>query len=141
MGKYKLYNENTSIPSQLSDVEVLYMVKNNEINSNHLVALKNETTFSDDEISKWLNINVKTFRAYKKTSALIKPDIQEHTIKLLSLIRHGTEVFGSVNAFSQWLNTNHLFLDFKKPADFLNTISGIKFIDNRLYGIEYGDNI
>jgi len=137
----KEYPEYDKIPPQLSDVEVLYMVKNNEITGNHLEALKNATTFSDDEISKWLNINVKTFRAYKKTSTGIKPDIQEHTIKLLSLIRHGTDVFGSVASFSEWLNTRHLFLESKKPAEFLNTISGIKFIDNRLYGIEYGDNI
>lgn len=137
INEYKMPEEIMSI---LSDTDVLYMVKNNYVKNTHLNKIKYGSTFTDEEVASWLNLNVKTYRSYKKSSSDLKPDIQEHIIKLLSLIKHGAEVFGSVSAFSEWLETDHLFLDWKKPTDFLNTISGIAFIDRRLTGIEYGDN-
>ena len=33
------------------------------------------------------------------------------------------------------------FLDYSKPIDYLNTITGIRFINDRLTAIEYGDNV
>jgi len=134
------YNIPEEIMSIVSDADVLYMVKNNYVKNTHLNEIKYGSTFTDEEVASWLNLNVKTYRSYKKSSSDLKPDIQEHIIKLLSLIKHGAEVFGSVSAFSEWLETDHMFLDWKKPTDFLNTISGIAFIDRRLTGIEYGDN-
>ncbi len=129
-----------SIPSQVSEADVLYLISNQSIDGSYVNEIKESVNFSDNEIAKWLNVNVKTFRNYKQPAAKIKPDIQEHTIMLLSLIKHGSEVFGNLDLFSEWLNTENFFLDYKKPSDFLNTISGIRFIDARLTGIEYGDN-
>ena len=48
---------------------------------------------------------------------------------------------GQQEDFNEWLNTPNVFLENKKPISFLNTISGGKFIDSRLTGIQYGDNI
>ena len=128
------------IPAKISTNQVLNLVNSGNINSNILIILKSLTDFSDEVISSWLNMNVKTYRSYKSTRSEIKEDIQEHTIMLVALMKHGIDVFGSNDQFSQWLEKENYYIDNKKPVEYLNTISGIKFIDNQLTGMEYGDN-
>jgi len=38
-----------------------------------------------------------------------------------------------------WLKTENFYFDQEKPMIFIDTASGIKFIDDRLTGLEYGD--
>jgi uncharacterized protein (DUF2384 family) len=59
---------------------------------------------------------------------------------LISLFRHGKDVFGSVVNFKRWLDKDNFFFEKKSPRTFMDTVSGIKFIDDRLTGLEYGDN-
>jgi uncharacterized protein (DUF2384 family) len=61
--------------------------------------------------------------------------------KLISLYQHGETIFENRKKFDQWLNTPNFFLDQKKPKEFLETISGIKIIDDRLTALEFGDNV
>ena len=97
------------------------------------------STLNDDTISGWLNINSRTFRNYKKTETQLKDNTQEHVVMLISLYKHGIDVFGNAENFDLWLSTKNIFLDMKPPIDFMDTISGIQFIDDRLTSIEYGD--
>ena len=59
---------------------------------------------------------------------------------LTSLARHGVGVFGDGQSFGQWLHTDNFMLSQRKPADLLNTNSGVRLVDDRLTGMEYGDN-
>ena len=130
-----------SIPSNISAFEVLNLIRQHSINSSHLRLVKKVSDLSDEKLSASLNLNVKTFRTYKNSkSTKLKADLQEHTIVLLSLIKHGIEVFGSKENFNKWLEHDNFHLGMRKPIEYLNTISGIKFIDNRITGIEFGDN-
>ena len=137
MGKYTL---KTEIPNSVNESNVLYLINKVGIQSDYLLKLKDLTGFTDDTIASWLNINVKTFRTYKKSKVPLKPDLQEHLILLISLIKHGLDVFHDKQDFDKWLDTPNFQLDMDKPMSYLNTISGIRFIDQRLTGIEYGDN-
>ncbi|MDZ7740824.1 MAG: MbcA/ParS/Xre antitoxin family protein [Bacteroidota bacterium] len=128
------------IPAYARMPEVLRLVQSGSIDFRYLDVLKRLGKFKDDLLSGWLNINVKTFRSYKNGRVAISPDIQEHTVMLLSLIKHGHEVFGNADAFAQWLKTENFHLDGSRPSDYLNTISGIKFIDDHISGIAFGDN-
>ncbi|MBW7890883.1 MAG: DUF2384 domain-containing protein [Chitinophagaceae bacterium] len=93
-------------------------------------------------LARWLNITPRTFKNYlDKGDITLKENLREHIIMVLSLYRHGTEVFGNVPDFEAWLSAKNVFLDNKAPADFLDTISGIRFIDSRLTAMEYGDNV
>lgn len=97
---------------------------------------------NDTILSKWLNITPRTWRNYKNnTDLVLKDNIKEHIILILSLYKHGTEVFDDVMNFELWLSKKNYFLDHKAPSDFLETISGIKFIDNRLTAMEFGENV
>jgi uncharacterized protein (DUF2384 family) len=128
------------IPSRLDTNVTLLMVKANQIGAQHLQAIKDLTALNDEKISDWLDISVKTFRSYKKPNAVIKARIKEHAVLALSLIKHGIEVFGTTEEFAKWLEKENFYFDKKAPIAFMDTYSGIKFIDDQLTGIEYGDN-
>ena len=59
----------------------------------------------------------------------------------VSLIEHGIEVFGTKENFTTWLEKENFFYDKKAPIEFTRTREGIKFIGDRLTGIQYGDNV
>jgi uncharacterized protein (DUF2384 family) len=94
----------------------------------------------DKEISQWLDLSEKTYRTHKTTGKVTRPLLQEHIVTLLSLFKHGRKIFGSPERFKDWLNKENFHFNKKAPITFIDTISGIKFIDDRLTGLEYGDN-
>ncbi|MGL4359572.1 MAG: antitoxin Xre/MbcA/ParS toxin-binding domain-containing protein [Sediminibacterium sp.] len=129
------------VPKLASEGELLHFLYSNDINWKHVNAIKTLTDFNDDILSDWLNVSVKTFREYKKPKSIFKENVKEQVVLLLSLIRHGVEVFGSRKEFEQWLTNTNFYFDNKAPISFMNTITGIKYLDDRLTAMEYGDNV
>lgn len=129
------------VPGNINDSEILYFLHTKDINWQHVNAIKTLTDFNDDILSDWLNVSVKTFREYKKPQTTFKENVKEQVLLLLSLIKHGIGVFGSVKEFDQWLNRKNFYFDNKSPNSFLNTVTGVKFVDDRLTAMEYGDNV
>jgi len=129
------------IPSRVDTAVTLGMIKSGKVGPQHLQAIRDLTLFNDEKISDWLDISVKTFRSYKKPHSIIKARIKEHAVMALSLIKHGIDVFETKENFSEWLTKENFFFDKKAPIEFMNTNSGIKFIDDRLTALEYGDNV
>ena len=70
-----------------------------------------------------------------------RENINDQLLLLNSLYRHGNNVFSDEVRFNKWLNTENFFFDGACPASMLNTISGIRFVDDRLSAMEYGDNV
>ncbi len=129
------------IPEIGNHMDVFYYIKNNIIDEQYLIYLKEETSFNDDVISDWFNISVKTLRSYRKPKTNLKENLKEHLVLILSLYEHGKEVFESSENFDKWLNSMNFYFDKKPPKDFLDTVSGIKFIDDQLTALERGDNV
>jgi len=130
-----------NIPEKISDSEVLNLLKTEDINWRYVSFVKTYTNIKDELLSDWLNVNVKTFRSYKKNESELKENLKEQIILLISLFKHGSEVFGSVAQFNEWLEIENFFLDKEKPISYLKTVTGIRFVDDRLTAIEYGDNV
>lgn len=57
-----------------------------------------------------------------------------------NLYKLGEEVFGDKKYFTQWLNSENFYFDNKKPIEWTNSMEGLKFINDRLIGMQYGDN-
>lgn len=129
------------VPNHINDGEILHLLYSTDITWKHVNTLKTLTNFNDVVLSDWLNISVKTFREYKKPKSIVKENVKEQVLLLLSLMKHGATVFGSVKEFETWLNQENFYFDEKSPVFFLNTITGIKFIDDRLTAMQYGDNV
>jgi uncharacterized protein (DUF2384 family) len=121
--------------------KIFFYVNSHNVNSQYLNILKELTNLKDDILSNWLNINTRTFRNYRKSDIVLKDNTKEHIVLLISLYKHGIEVFDSIENFDKWLTTENFLLDKKAPMEFLDTVSGLKFIDDKLTAIEYGDNV
>ena len=129
------------IPSKIDSNEILQIVHSSAIDSKNYFTILKAISHSDDkELSDWLSISEKTFRTHKTSDKTTKPSLKEHAIMLISLFKHGIEIFGNEEKFKQWLKTENFYFGQKTPVVFIDTASGIKFIDDRLTGIEYGDN-
>jgi uncharacterized protein (DUF2384 family) len=129
------------VPRNINDSEILHLLYTTDINWKYVDVIKTYTDFNDDILSDWLNISVKTFREYKKPKSVFKENVKEQVLLLLSLVKHGGEIFGSMKEFDSWLNRENFYFDNKSPVSFMNTITGIRFIDDRLTAMEYGDNV
>ncbi len=129
------------IPEIGDFTKILFFLRGNDINWNYFKYFREISTLSDEITSNWLSINSKTLRAYRKPDSTSKDNIKEHLILLISLYEHGIDVFDTKEKFDEWLLSENKLLDNKAPKDFLDTVTGIKFIDNRLTAIEYGDNV
>lgn len=129
------------IPRVNNNLDVYWYIKNNTIDGRYLIYFKNESSFNDDTISEWLNLSVKTLRSYRQPRLSLKENLKEHLILLISLYNHGKKVFDTTKNFEVWLNSENFYFDNKSPKEFLDTVSGIKFIDDRLTAIEFGDNV
>jgi uncharacterized protein (DUF2384 family) len=137
------------IPSKVESNETLRLVQHFNAISKPKRALEMMMYFNllkkmsgaeDKEISKWLSLSEKTYRNHKATGLVTKASLQEHLVTLLSLFKHGIEIFGTSDQFKNWLIKDNYHFNKKSPITFIDTISGIQFIDDRLTGIEYGDN-
>jgi len=137
----KQYSSLRPIPNRISDIEVQELLRTDEINWSYMAKLKAVAALQDEIISKLLDISVKTFRNYKKPENTFKDNIKEKVILLLSLFGHGIDIFGSREEFDKWLNSENFFFDDKTPITFLKTVTGIRYVDDRLTAMEYGDNI
>jgi putative toxin-antitoxin system antitoxin component (TIGR02293 family) len=129
------------IPDRISDSEVLKLLHTVNINWMYIKLFKEYAALKDEIISEWLNINVRTLRNYKKPENKFKDNIKEQLILLLSLFKHGYEVFGDADEFRKWLNSENFYFDKKAPVSYLNTVTGIRFVDDRLTALEHGDNV
>jgi len=129
------------VPGHLSDAEILNYLYMKEITWKHVNAIRDLTAFKDDAVSDWLNISVRTLRDYCKPRSTFKDNFKEQVLLILALIKHGKTVFGSKEAFDTWLMTENFYFDNKKPETFMNTVTGLRFIDDRLTAIQYGDNV
>jgi putative toxin-antitoxin system antitoxin component (TIGR02293 family) len=128
------------VPGKIEDSAVLNFLSKKEVNSNHIEAIKALAGIDYVTLSNWLNIDVKTLRKWKNPAYKFKPEDQEKVLLLMILFKHGMDVFGSGERFRQWLFSDNFYLGKKQPGSFLNTGTGIRFVDDNLTAIEYGDN-
>jgi len=128
------------LPKSINPVDVLTFISSNKIDHHYIGAIKEVTNFPDETLSDLFDVSVKTYRGYKTTRTLLGTHLQEQTIMLLTLMKHGIEVFGTSEKFTEWLEKENFFFDKKKPISFLKSINGIKLVDDSLTGMEYGDN-
>lgn len=141
MGKmYREYPDEI-VPDMVSEPEMLYAIRKNTITTDYLERLKAFSGLKDGILAEALNLSLKTLSNYKGASIPMKPYLQEHVLALLSLYKHGYEVFGDIEPFNSWLQTKNPFFDNDTPISFFTTISGIRFINDRLTAIAYGDNV
>lgn len=125
----------------LKDYAEVYVKTTTDETGMGLFGLLDDLTEMQDQIlADWLNITPRTIHNYRVKPTKLKANTKEHILLLLSLYKHGIETFSYKDRFENWLSSPNQFLDGRAPKDFLDTISGIHFIDDRLTAIDYGEN-
>jgi hypothetical protein len=140
MSEYKIKDLEENGSNRLNESDVAYALINKTVDSRSLLALKEETGIGGELLSGWLHMTSKTLRSYLTKNVNLPENVGEQVLLLTSLFRLGTVVFGSAKDFEIWLNRENGMLDGLKPAGLLGSVSGIRLIESRLYGMEYGDN-
>jgi len=90
-------------------------------------------------IESAFNKSMKTFQNYLNKKINLDIATSEKLLKLFALYSRGIEVFGSVDAFSEWLSRPAYGLGKKVPLQILDTITGVDLVNEELLRIEYGD--
>ena len=129
------------ISNRISDSEVITYLYSKKIDWSYMERFKELSSLKDEKISYWFSISVKTLRKYKNPEVKFRNNIKEKLILLLSLFKHGIEVFGDIKEFNAWLDSENFYFDGAKPDSFLTSVTGIRFVNDRLTAMEYGDNV
>lgn len=99
--------------------------------------LLENTGISVAEIATIIKTSDRTLRRYTPQQKL-GPEQSERLIELARLYSRGEEVFGSLEAFKEWMNSYIIALGNKKPKEFLDTSLGIDMLMEELGRIEQG---
>jgi putative toxin-antitoxin system antitoxin component (TIGR02293 family) len=89
------------------------------------------------EMAAIMHTSDRTLRRYT-ASKLLNPEQSERVIELARLYSRGEEVFGSLDAFKEWIESNVIALGNKKPKEFFDTSLGIELLMEELGRIEHG---
>ena len=95
------------------------------------------TGITIDEITGIIRTSDRTLRRYTPQQKL-NAEQTERLIEIAKLYSRGEEVFGSLDAFKEWMNSSVMALGNKKPKAFLDTSLGIDILMNELGRIEHG---
>ncbi|MDQ0106026.1 type II RES/Xre toxin-antitoxin system antitoxin [Chitinophaga terrae (ex Kim and Jung 2007)] len=102
-----------------------------------LVNLAKQISFSLSELAQVLHISERTFQRYAD-DAKLSADTSERAILLSQLYQRGTEVFGHLDDFKEWMRTPLPVFDYQTPISLLDTTFGFQLIQDELGRIEHG---
>jgi putative toxin-antitoxin system antitoxin component (TIGR02293 family) len=104
------------------------------------VALDNlvvATGISTLEMAEIVRTSDRTLRRYSPKQKL-NAEQSERVIELAKIYSRGEEVFGTLDAFKEWMNSTVMALGNKRPKEFLDTSMGIEMLMDELGRIEHG---
>lgn len=93
--------------------------------------------FKPRDVAPIMNLSERTLQRYE-ASTLLDKETSLKTIQLASLYEKGVEVFGSVERFNSWMNSEILALGLKKPIEFIDTSVGIDQLQKLIGRIQHG---
>jgi putative toxin-antitoxin system antitoxin component (TIGR02293 family) len=89
------------------------------------------------DIALLLHVSDRNLRRYTPSEKL-NTEQSERLIELAKLYAKGEEVFGNMNEFNEWMNSDIIALGGIKPKSLLDTSLGIQLLFKELGKIEHG---
>ncbi|HVI47407.1 MAG TPA: antitoxin Xre/MbcA/ParS toxin-binding domain-containing protein [Chitinophaga sp.] len=102
-----------------------------------LLNLSRQLSFSLAELAQVLHISERTLQRYSD-DAKLSADTSERAILLSQLYQRGTEVFGNLENFKEWMRTPLPAFNYQLPISLLDTTFGFQLILDELGRIEHG---
>lgn len=88
---------------------------------------------------KVFDMTQNTFRLYRNDNTKeLSPRLKEIGFSILEIYQRGIELFGTKEAFENWLNKEHMAFGYVAPVNYISTMTGIQLINEELIRIEFG---
>lgn len=100
--------------------------------------LGEKSGFSKEELASLLGLAPKTIDNYRNNQKLVQHDQAEKLLILLRLYARGQKLFGALKEFRDWLYYPQPALEMRPPVNMLDSISGIRLVEECLDRIEHG---
>jgi putative toxin-antitoxin system antitoxin component (TIGR02293 family) len=121
---------------EISEKDILVGARKG-IQKSRLLSIARESGLTLKELSSYLRISTRSIQE-KESSQLIAPGPSERALYIAKLFRKGNQIFGSMEKFHHWLNSENPAMGGEKPVSYLDTFSGIHLVMDELNAIEYG---
>ena len=125
-------------PLYTDDVSLLTCSKKG-LNAKAALDFLSLSGFSQDEFQETFKTTVKIIQNHVTRELTLDSALSEKLLKSFALFDKGIAIFGSAKNFHQWLNSPAYGLGSQLPFDLMDTITGIRLIEEELIRIEYGD--
>lgn len=119
-----------------TDFDLLNLARKG-VSKKALVNLAKQISLTIQEVAGIMHISERTLQRYTPAT-LIKTEYAEKAIELAKLYERGTEVFGTIDNFNDWMKTPNYTLNGETPLNLLDTSIGFDLIIQTLGRIEYG---
>ncbi|WP_225869534.1 type II RES/Xre toxin-antitoxin system antitoxin [Pedobacter psychroterrae] len=119
-----------------TDFDLLNLARKG-VSKKALVSLAKQISLTIQEVAGIMHISERTLQRYTPAT-LIKTEYAEKAIELAKLYERGTEVFGTIDNFNDWMKTPNYTLNGEAPLNLLDTSIGFDLIIQTLGRIEYG---
>ncbi len=107
------------------------------IEKQYIMEFLNETSITLRELASYLNVSMRMIQK-KDFHDKFSTSVSERALLIGKLYARGEEVFGSIENFHEWMNTENPSMGYSKPKSYLDTYSGTILVMNKLTGIEHG---
>lgn len=94
--------------------------------------------FTQQEWSDILHVSERTLQRYAKANSSFPFSVTDRVLQIDKIMKRGTEVFGNINKFINWIRSNPPALEGRISIHSLKTFDGINMILAQLVRIEHG---
>ncbi len=129
---------NTNSLVVVTDNLKLIHLRDEGVDVQYFAVLQSHTNLSKTALAYFIGVDPTTIDNYRKQKKKFTGDSAEKILTLHRLFALGEELFGSTQAFIDWLYMPSPGLEGEKPADMLHSITGMGEIEKQLNRIIYG---
>lgn len=104
----------------------------------HIAKFGLEVRWTKAYLAKVIGTSSRSFDRYIKDASKVSFHQGENAIQIARLTSIGTNYFGSVERWNDWLNTPHIQFGGEAPKTIMHTIQGRDLIKRIILGLEHG---
>jgi putative toxin-antitoxin system antitoxin component (TIGR02293 family) len=141
MAKPKPYKETDPIASTVNEDAGVYEFMNvlrRGITFSDFLQIVHESLLTMHEWAQILHVDARTLQRYRTANLTFAPLQSEKILEIKILNKLGADVFGGMERFDSWLNTENISLGGVRPKGLLDNAFGIALIKDELIRIQYG---
>ena len=130
--------------SMMEEPEVMYnrtarvISSVKDFNYNEFKKFAEKTPFTQSEWAAMLHVSERTLQRYAKNNSSFAPINAERFVQIVQVINRAKKVFGSIEAFYEWIHSHPPMLEGELSFSSLTSHDGIQKILIQIGRIEHG---